>query len=62
MLEQEWMRMPSDSRKKKELPLQLVTDSSKVQTIVITVDSASPNELTAKGKEEAGKPLYLKRV
>ena len=56
------MRMPSDSRTKNKLPLQLVTDSSKVQTIVITVDSANPNELTAKGKEEAGKPLYLKRV
>jgi hypothetical protein len=56
------MRMPSDSRTKNKLPPQLVTDSSKVQTILITVDSASPNELTAKGKEEAGKPLYLKRV
>ena len=56
------MRMPSHSKAKTELPLQLVTESSNAETIVITVDATTPNETTAKGKEEAGKPLYLKRV
>ena len=56
------MRMPSNSKAKIELPLQLVAESSNAETIVITVDAADPNELTAKGKAEAGKPLYLKRV
>jgi hypothetical protein len=61
-MEQERMRMPSNSKAKIELPLQLLTNSSKAEPIVITVDAADPNEPMAKGKEEAGKPLYLKRV
>jgi len=56
------MRMPSQSRTKIELPLQLVAESSKAETIIITVDAANANEPISKGKEEAGKPLYLKRV
>jgi len=56
------MRMPRNSKTKTELPLQLVTESSNAETIVITVDATNPNYLAAKGKEEAGKPLYLKRV
>ena len=56
------MRMPSDSRTKNKLPLQLVAESSKAEAIVITVDATGPNEPMATGKEEAGKPLYLKRV
>ena len=54
--------MPSHSKTKIERPLQLITESSNAETIVITVDAANPNDLAAKGKEEAGKPLYLKRV
>jgi hypothetical protein len=56
------MRMPSNSRTKTEVPLQLVRERSKAEPIVITIDAADPNEPIAKGKEEAGKPLYLKRV
>jgi hypothetical protein len=56
------MRMPSNSRRKNELPLQLVADSSNAETIVITLDATDPKGIIAKGKEEAGKPLYLKRV
>ncbi len=56
------MRMPSNSRTKNEHPLQLVADSSKAETIVITIDATDPNYIMAKEKEEAGKPLYLKRV
>ena len=56
------MRMPSDPRTKNKLPLQLLAESSKEKSIVITVDATGPIEPLVTGKEEAGKPLYLKRV
>ncbi len=56
------MRMPSNSKAKTETPLHLVTDGYKAEPLVITIDATDPNEPMAKGKEEAGKPLYLKRV
>ena len=56
------MRMPSDSRTKNKLPLQLAAESSNAESIVITVDATDPNKTMATGKDEAGKPLYLKRV
>ena len=56
------MRMPSNSRTKNKLPLQLVAENSEAKSIVITVDATGPIESMTKGKEEAGKPLYLKRV
>ena len=54
--------MSSKMRKKTELPLQVVTEGSKMDDVIITIDSAPKSSSMAKGKEEAGKPLYLKRV
>ena len=54
--------MPSNSKTKTERPLPLLADSSNAEPIIITVDAADPNDPMTKGKEEAGKPLYLKRV
>lgn len=61
LLEQERMRMPSKSATKTELPL-LVTEGSKTENIIVTIDAISPKETLADKKEEAGKPLYLKRI
>ena len=55
--------MPSTSKTRKaEYPLQLVTDNPKANAIVITVNAENQNVPLYSGKEEAGKPLYLKRV
>ena len=54
--------MPSNSKEKIEFPMQFLAESSKAETIVIKVDAANPNPPISKRKEEAGKPLYLKRV
>jgi len=53
------MRMPSNPKSKLELPLVSLNEDAEMDKIIIT---ATPNNKKAKAKEEAGKPLYLKRV
>jgi len=44
-----------------EMPLQLISEGSEAQ-IVIAADSGTSTRSPEKRKEEASKPLYLKRV
>jgi hypothetical protein len=44
-----------------EMPLQLISEDSEAQ-IVIAADSGTSNISPEKRKEDASKPLYLKRV
>ncbi len=55
--------MPSaSSRTKKESFAQSLSEIEEENKIVITLELAERNRKVAKRKEEAGKPLYLKRV
>jgi hypothetical protein len=54
--------MPSDTEPRKMLPKQVIVKSSEPEGVIITLDSATRDDAVAKGKKEAGKPLYLKRV
>ncbi len=55
--------MPSaSSRTKKESSAQSLTEIAEENKILITLDLAESDREAAKRKEEAGKPLYLKRV
>jgi hypothetical protein len=54
--------MPSDSEPRKMLPNQVILKSSKPEGVIITLNSAIRDDTVANGKEEAGKPLYLKRI
>jgi hypothetical protein len=47
--------MPSKSRTKTEL-------SAAIEHVDIVLESSVPIDPLTKGKEDAGKPLYLKRV
>ncbi len=56
-------KMPSTStRTKKESSAQSLTEIAEENRIVITLELAERDCEVAKRKEEAGKPLYLKRV
>ncbi len=55
--------MPSTStRTKKESFAQSLSEIEEENKIVITLELAERDPEVAKRKEEAGKPLYLKRV
>jgi hypothetical protein len=54
--------MPSNSKTKTETPVQVIKEDSPEEHVVITLEIGTPTTPSAKGKEEAGKPLYLKRV
>jgi len=47
--------MPSKLKTKTEI-------SAATEHIAIIVESSIPNDPLTKGKEDAGKPLYLKRI
>jgi hypothetical protein len=54
------MRMTS--AKKKTFPQQLAAGNPKAEDIVITINDTSSDNAISKRKEDAGKPLYLKRI
>jgi hypothetical protein len=45
-----------------EMPLQLMLENAVKEHVVIAVDSSISNMPREKRKEDASKPLYLKRV
>jgi hypothetical protein len=45
-----------------EMPLQLVSENSLEENIVTAADSSTTSMPLEKRKEDASKPLYLKRV
>jgi len=45
-----------------EMPLQLILENSVEEAVVIEAISDSSNMPLEKRKEDAGKPLYLKRI
>jgi hypothetical protein len=45
-----------------EMPLQLMSENSPEEHVVITSDCGASSMPLEKRKEEASKPLYLKRV
>jgi hypothetical protein len=59
-IREESIKMSRNSKKTPETNLQLLTDSSTEERIVITADCGNRTMLLK--KEEASKPLYLKRV
>ena len=40
----------------------MVTETSKPEGVIITINGTTRKETVVNAKEEAGKPLYLKRV
>jgi hypothetical protein len=45
-----------------EMPLQLIPENSIIEHVIIAADSGTLNVPLKKRKEDASKPLYLKRV
>jgi hypothetical protein len=45
-----------------EMPVQLALENAEEEHVVISVDSGNSNTFRERRKEDASKPLYLKRV
>jgi hypothetical protein len=60
------MKLPRNPKAKLDayakMPLQLISKNSTEELVVIAADSGTSNMSLKKRKEEASKPLYLKRV
>jgi hypothetical protein len=60
------MKMPRNSKAKLEIyakiPLQLIPESSMEEPVVTVADSGTSSTPPERRKEDASKPLYLKRI
>ena len=54
--------MSCTPKTKKALPTQSLSEVSKEDKVIITIDVAGSDRTIDKRKEEASKPLFLKRV